>query len=71
MKKTRRDFIKMTGGAALGTGLMLGGLGKPALGASTPLKGVPSAPLKIGVIAPYQAMLLIMVRLRGEQRKSG
>ncbi|MGA2463811.1 MAG: ABC transporter substrate-binding protein [Thermodesulfobacteriota bacterium] len=58
MEKTRREFIKMTGGAALGSGLVLGGLGKSAQAVppSKPLKGVPSTPLKIGVMPPLSGI---------------
>ncbi len=47
MKKTRREFIKMAGAGALGSGVMLAGLGKAAQAKS---KGVPSEPIKVGVI---------------------
>jgi branched-chain amino acid transport system substrate-binding protein len=50
MEKTRREFMKMTGGAALGSGLVLGGLGRAAH--AKPPKGVPSKPVKIGVVCP-------------------
>jgi branched-chain amino acid transport system substrate-binding protein len=47
MKKTRREFMKMVGGTALGSGVMLAGSGKVARAAP---KGVPSEPIKIGII---------------------
>src|SRR5512134_6964 len=49
MKKTRREFVKLVGGAALGVGVMLSGRGK-AMAQAKPLKGVPSEPVKIGVM---------------------
>ncbi len=54
MKRTRREFIKMTGGTVLGSGLVLAGRSKSSHASppSKPLKGIPSTPLKIGVIAP-------------------
>lgn len=48
MGNTRRDFIKTIGLATLGAGAILTGSGK-LVNAQTP-KGVPSDPLKIGVI---------------------
>lgn len=47
MKKTRREFITMVGGAALGSGVMLAGGGRVAQAGP---KGVPSDPIKIGII---------------------
>ncbi|MGZ3568427.1 MAG: ABC transporter substrate-binding protein, partial [Thermodesulfobacteriota bacterium] len=49
MEKTRREFVKLVGGAALGAGVMLAGRGKAGAQAK-PLKGVPSEPVKIGVL---------------------
>jgi branched-chain amino acid transport system substrate-binding protein len=50
MEKTRRDFVKLLGGAALGAGVMLAGKGKAGAQAKVPLKGVPSDPVKIGIM---------------------
>ena len=47
MKQTRREFMKTVGGATLGSGLMLAGGHR--LAEARP-KGVPSDPLKIGII---------------------
>lgn len=48
MKKTRREFMKTVGGAALGSGLMLAGGGRMVH--AKPPKGVPSDPIKVGII---------------------
>jgi len=50
MEKTRREFVKLVGGAALGAGIMFAGRGKAEAQAKS-LKGVPSEPVKIGVIS--------------------
>jgi branched-chain amino acid transport system substrate-binding protein len=50
MEKTRRDFLKIAGGAALGAGAMVSAMNKPRVYAA-PAKGVPKGPVKIGVLA--------------------
>jgi branched-chain amino acid transport system substrate-binding protein len=47
MKKTRREFVKLVGGAALGAGVLMAGRGKAR--AQVP-KGVPAEPVKIGAM---------------------
>lgn len=49
MEKTRREFVKLVGGAALGAGVVLAGKGKAGAQAK-PAKGVPSEPVKVGVL---------------------
>jgi len=49
MKKTRRDFVKLMGGAALGAGTLLASRRRAGAQAK-PAKGVPSEPVKIGVL---------------------
>src|SRR4030042_421477 len=49
MEKTRREFVKLVGGAALGAGVILAGRGRAGAQAK-PLKGVPAEPVKIGVL---------------------
>lgn len=49
MKKTRREFVKLVGGAALGAGVMLARRNE-AGAQPKPAKGVPSEPVKIGII---------------------
>jgi len=49
MEKTRREFVKLVGGAALGAGVMLAGRDKARAQAKT-FKGVPPEPVKIGVL---------------------
>lgn len=49
MEKTRREFVKWVGGAALGTGIVLASKGK-ATAQMKPEKGVPSEPVKIGAM---------------------
>ena len=49
MEKTRREFVKLVGGAALGAGVMLAGRGRAGAQAKPP-KGVPAEPVKIGVL---------------------
>jgi ABC-type branched-subunit amino acid transport system substrate-binding protein len=47
MRQTRREFMKTVGGAALGSGVLLAGGHRLAQAAP---KGVPSDPVKIGII---------------------
>ena len=47
--KTRREFVKLVGGAALGTAAVLAA-GPMSKAIAAPAKGVPSDPIKIGVI---------------------
>ena len=49
MEKTRREFVKLVGGAALGAGVILAGKGK-ARAQTAPAKGVPTEPVKIGAM---------------------
>ena len=49
MKRTRREFVKLVGGAALGAGVVLAGRGMAGAQAKT-YKNVPTGPLKIGVM---------------------
>ena len=49
MKKTRREFVKLVGGAALGAGVILAGRGKAMAQTKVP-KGVPDEPVKIGAL---------------------
>src|SRR4030042_5006228 len=49
MEKTRREFVKLVGGAALGAGVILAGCGK-ARAQTAPPKGVPVEPVKIGAM---------------------
>ena len=59
MEKTRRDFVKLLGGAALGAGVMLAGKGKASAQAKAPLKGVPSDPVKIGVMPGLTGVIAV------------
>ncbi len=47
MQSTRRDFLKVVGAMAVGGGL----LGTPAVLRAQARKGVPAAPVKIGILA--------------------
>ncbi len=47
--KTRREFVKFVGGAAIGTAAILAA-GPVRKAVAAPAKGVPSDPVKIGVI---------------------
>src|SRR4030067_386775 len=49
MEKTRREFVKLVGGAALGAGVILAGKGR-ASAQTIPAKGAPSEPIRIGVM---------------------
>jgi branched-chain amino acid transport system substrate-binding protein len=49
MKKSRRDFLKIAGGAALGTGLSV--LGKKGVQAAPKKKAVPKGPVRIAVVS--------------------
>ena len=50
MEKTRREFVKMVGGAAVAASAVLASHGKAKAQAAKPAKGVPSDPVKIGVL---------------------
>jgi branched-chain amino acid transport system substrate-binding protein len=50
MDKTRREFVKMVGGATIGAGAVLAGRGRAEAQAVKPAKGVPSGPIKIGIM---------------------
>lgn len=66
--KTRREFVKLVGGAAIGTAAVLaaGPVGKAI---AAPAKGVPSNPVKIGVIPILTGIAGVpgMAGLRGTQ----
>lgn len=49
MEKTRREFVKLAGGAVLGASAILSGRGK-AFAQTKLAKGVPSEPVKIGIL---------------------
>ena len=49
MEKTRREFVKLMGGAAVGAGAVLAS-GKKVYAQAKPAKGVPSEPVKMGVL---------------------
>lgn len=49
MKSTRREFVKLVGGAALGAGVVLAGRGMAGAQTKT-YKNVPTGPLKVGVM---------------------
>jgi len=59
MEKTRRDFLKIAGGAALGAGAMISGFDNGRVYAAPP-KGVPKGPVKIGVMV-FQAGVAAVV----------
>jgi branched-chain amino acid transport system substrate-binding protein len=59
MEKTRRDFLKIAGGAALGAGAMLSGFDNGRVYAAPP-KGLPKGPVKIGVMV-FQAGVAAVV----------
>jgi len=50
MEKTRREFVRMVGGAALATGVVAASHGGAGAQAPKPAKGVPSEPVKIGLL---------------------
>ena len=58
MEKTRREFVKMVGGAALGAGVMLAGQGKGRAQAKT-FKGVPSEPIRIGAMPGLAGVIAV------------
>lgn len=68
MEKTRREFVKLVGGAALGAGAILASRSKAEAQVKPP-KGVPSEPVKIGVITLLQGTgaLLGVPGLRGAE----
>ena len=49
MERTRREFVKMVGGAALGAGVVLSGRRMAGAQAKT-YKNIPTGPLKVGVM---------------------
>jgi branched-chain amino acid transport system substrate-binding protein len=68
MEKTRREFVKLVGGAALGAGAILASRSKAGAQVKPP-KGVPSEPVKIGIITLLQGTgaLLGVPGLRGAE----
>jgi len=58
MEKTRREFVKLVGGAALGAGVMLAGRGKARAQAKS-FKGVPSEPVKIGAMPGLTGVIAV------------
>ena len=58
MGKTRREFVKLVGGVAVGTGMLLAGRGK-AEAQAKPAKGVPSGPVKIGVMPGLSGVIAV------------
>jgi branched-chain amino acid transport system substrate-binding protein len=58
MEKTRREFVKLVGGAALGAGVMLAGQRKARAQAKT-FKGVPSEPIKIGAMPGLAGVIAV------------
>ena len=58
MEKTRREFVKLVGGVALGAGVMLAGRGKAGAQAKT-FKGVPSEPIRIGAMPGLTGVIAV------------
>src|SRR5512139_329436 len=58
MEKTRREFVKLVGGAALGAGVVLAGQGKASAQAKT-FKGVPSEPIRIGAMPGLTGVIAV------------
>ncbi|HME42445.1 MAG TPA: ABC transporter substrate-binding protein [Syntrophorhabdales bacterium] len=58
MEKTRREFVKLVGGAAVGAGMLLAGRGKAGAQAK-PVKGVPSEPVMIGAMPGLSGVIAV------------
>ncbi len=58
MGKTRREFVKLVGGAAVGAGMLLAGRGK-AQAQAKPAKGVPSGPVRIGAMPGLSGVIAV------------
>jgi branched-chain amino acid transport system substrate-binding protein len=58
MEKTRREFVKLVGGAALGAGMVLAGRTK-AQAQAKPAKGVPSEPVRIGAMPGLSGVIAV------------
>jgi branched-chain amino acid transport system substrate-binding protein len=58
MEKTRREFVKLVGGMAVGTGMLLAGRSK-AEAQAKPVKGVPSGPIMMGVMPGLSGVIAV------------